>query len=97
MGGVKTERVELEADPPDGGGAPALGSSAGRSCERIEDRHRPERGRIAYDPPAAMLKDAAAIVGIAETAFAKKLDASEKSLACQAILGALDDAGIATA
>lgn len=41
-----------------------------------------------------MLKDAAAIVGIGETPFAKKLDGSEKRLACQAILSALDDAGI---
>ena len=41
-----------------------------------------------------MLKDAAAIVGIAETAFAKKLADSEQSLALQAILAALDDAGI---
>ena len=41
------------------------------------------------------MKDAAAIVGIAETPFAKKLEPSEKELACQAILDALDDAGIA--
>jgi acetyl-CoA acetyltransferase len=40
------------------------------------------------------MKDAAAIVGIAETPFAKKLEPSEKSLALQAILAALDDAGI---
>ena len=40
------------------------------------------------------LKDAAAIVGIGETPFAKRLEASEKLLACQAILAALDDAGI---
>lgn len=40
------------------------------------------------------LKDAAAIVGIGRTAFAKRLDASEKHLACRAILAALDDAGI---
>jgi len=42
-----------------------------------------------------MLKDAAAIAGIAETPFAKKLDGSEKSLALDAILAALADAGIA--
>jgi acetyl-CoA acetyltransferase len=41
-----------------------------------------------------MLKDAAAIVGIAETPFAKKLEPDEKSLALSAILAALDDAGI---
>jgi acetyl-CoA acetyltransferase len=41
-----------------------------------------------------MLRDAAAVVGVAETAFAKKLEPSEKSLAIQAILAALDDAGI---
>lgn len=41
-----------------------------------------------------MLKDAAAIVGIAETPFAKALAASETELALTAILGALDDAGI---
>jgi acetyl-CoA acetyltransferase len=44
---------------------------------------------------APMLKDRAAIVGIGETAFAKRLEASEKRLACEAILAALEDAGIA--
>jgi acetyl-CoA acetyltransferase len=43
------------------------------------------------------VKDAAAIVGIAESAFAKTLEGSEKKLAAQAILAALDDAGIAAA
>lgn len=42
-----------------------------------------------------MLKDRAAIAGIGETTFAKQLDGSETSLAIQAILSALDDAGIA--
>ncbi len=42
-----------------------------------------------------MLRDAAAIVGIGETEFAKRLEPSEKALACRAILAALDDAGIA--
>ncbi len=42
-----------------------------------------------------MLKDRAAIVGIGETSFAKRLDGSEKKLAATAILSALDDAGIA--
>jgi acetyl-CoA acetyltransferase len=41
------------------------------------------------------LRDAAAIVGIGETPFAKRLEGSEKRLALQAILAALDDAGIA--
>ncbi len=41
-----------------------------------------------------MLKDAAAIVGIGETPFAKKRDGSEKKLAAEAIIDALDDAGI---
>ncbi|MEE3326828.1 MAG: lipid-transfer protein [Myxococcota bacterium] len=41
-----------------------------------------------------MLMDAAAIVGIGETAFSKKLEPSEKSLALSAIRMALDDAGI---
>ncbi|MEU1675762.1 lipid-transfer protein [Streptomyces roseifaciens] len=40
------------------------------------------------------LKDATAIVGIGQTPFARRLDASEKTLACRAILAALDDAGI---
>jgi acetyl-CoA acetyltransferase len=44
---------------------------------------------------ASMRKDRAAIVGIGETAFAKRLEPSEKRLACEAILAALDDAGIA--
>ena len=39
------------------------------------------------------MKDQVAIVGIAETAFAKQLEPSEHALAVEAILGALDDAG----
>ncbi|HVH19241.1 MAG TPA: lipid-transfer protein [Myxococcota bacterium] len=42
----------------------------------------------------AVLKDAAAIVGIAQTPFAKRLEPSEKALAAQAIITALEDAGI---
>jgi acetyl-CoA acetyltransferase len=41
-----------------------------------------------------MLKDGTAIVGIGQTAFAKRLEPTEKQLACQAIVAALDDAGI---
>ena len=41
-----------------------------------------------------MIKDKTAIVGIAETAFAKRLAASECELASMAILAALEDAGI---
>jgi acetyl-CoA acetyltransferase len=41
-----------------------------------------------------MIKDRTAIVGIGQTAFAKHLQPSEKALACQAIVAALDDAGI---
>jgi acetyl-CoA acetyltransferase len=41
-----------------------------------------------------MIKDRTAIVGIGQTAFAKHLEPSEKALACQAIVAALDDAGI---
>lgn len=41
------------------------------------------------------MKDAAAIVGIGETAFARRLAPSEKALAAEAILRALEDAGIA--
>jgi acetyl-CoA acetyltransferase len=40
------------------------------------------------------VKEGAAIVGIGETAFAKRLEPSEKRLALEAILAALDDAGI---
>jgi len=43
---------------------------------------------------AGMVKDAAAIVGIGQTGFAKRLEGSEKKLAVTAILAALDDAGI---
>jgi acetyl-CoA acetyltransferase len=43
----------------------------------------------------AVLKDAAAIVGIAQTPFAKRLEPSEKALAAQVIVAALEDAGIA--
>ncbi|MFI9646721.1 lipid-transfer protein [Streptomyces sp. NPDC052040] len=41
------------------------------------------------------LKDATAVAGIGQTAFARRLPQSEKVLACRAILSALDDAGIA--
>jgi len=41
-----------------------------------------------------MLKDRTAIVGVGQTAFAKSLDLSETELAVEAILAALDDAGI---
>ena len=43
----------------------------------------------------AALKDATAVVGIGQTPFARQLAESEKTLACRAILAALDDAGIA--
>ncbi len=46
---------------------------------------------------AAVLKDAAVIAGIGETPFAKRLEPSETRLALDAILAALDDAGIAPA
>ncbi|GHC64879.1 lipid-transfer protein [Streptomyces cinnamoneus] len=42
----------------------------------------------------ATLKDTTAIVGIGQTPFSRQLAASEKTLACQAVLAALDDAGI---
>jgi acetyl-CoA acetyltransferase len=41
------------------------------------------------------LKDATAIVGIGRTPFAKNLAEDERTLACRAVLAALDDAGIA--
>ncbi|MHB8340702.1 MAG: lipid-transfer protein [Mycobacteriales bacterium] len=43
------------------------------------------------------LKDRAAVVGIGQTKFAKSLEGSEKRLACEAIIAALDDAGIEAA
>ena len=42
-----------------------------------------------------MIKDRTAIAGIGQTAFAKRLDPTEAELACEAIVAALDDAGIA--
>lgn len=41
------------------------------------------------------IKDATAIVGIGQTPFAKRLPEDERTLACRAVLAALDDAGIA--
>jgi len=41
-----------------------------------------------------VIKDRAAIAGIGQTAFGKKLPESELELACIAVLNALDDAGI---
>ncbi|GAA3131291.1 lipid-transfer protein [Streptomyces rameus] len=41
------------------------------------------------------IKDATAIVGIGQTAFARRLAEDERALACRAVLAALDDAGIA--
>ena len=43
------------------------------------------------------MKDAAAIVGIGETPFAKRLEPSETDLAVEAISKALDDAGVEAA
>ena len=43
----------------------------------------------------AGIKDATAIVGIGQTAFAKQLPEDERTLACRAVVAALDDAGIA--
>lgn len=40
------------------------------------------------------IRDKTAIVGMAQTKFAKNLEGSEKRLACEAIVAALDDAGI---
>ncbi|THA72795.1 lipid-transfer protein [Streptomyces sp. A0958] len=40
------------------------------------------------------LKDRTAIAGIGQTEFARRLDEPEKTLACRAIVAALDDAGI---
>jgi acetyl-CoA acetyltransferase len=40
------------------------------------------------------LQDRTAIVGVAQTRFAKKLEKSEEELAAEAILAALDDAGL---
>ncbi len=42
-----------------------------------------------------MLQDRTAIAGIGETGFGKLLPTSEERLACEAIMSALDDAGIA--
>ena len=44
-----------------------------------------------------MIKDRTAIVGIGQTAFAKRLEPTEAELACEAIAAALADAGIAAA
>ena len=41
-----------------------------------------------------LLRDRTAIAGIAQTEFSKRLEPSEKALACQVVLAALDDAGI---
>ncbi|HVA09013.1 MAG TPA: lipid-transfer protein [Acidimicrobiales bacterium] len=41
-----------------------------------------------------VLQDAAAIVGIGQTEFAKQIDRSEAELACEAVVAALRDAGI---
>src|SRR6478735_2430812 len=49
----------------------------------------------AWEVAVTALKDATAIAGIGQTAFAKQLPESEKTLACRAIVAALDDAGIA--
>ena len=42
-----------------------------------------------------VLQDAAAIVGIGQTEFAKQIDLPETQLACEAVVAALRDAGIA--
>ncbi len=40
------------------------------------------------------INDRTAVVGVGQTAFARRLESSEKKLACEAIFAALDDAGI---
>jgi acetyl-CoA acetyltransferase len=45
--------------------------------------------------PKSPLQDAAAIVGIGQTEFAKQINRSESQLAAEAVVAALDDAGIA--
>jgi acetyl-CoA acetyltransferase len=42
-----------------------------------------------------VIQDAAAIVGIGQTEFAKSIDRSESQIACEAVVAALSDAGIA--
>jgi acetyl-CoA acetyltransferase len=44
-----------------------------------------------------VLQDAAAIVGIGQTEFAKQIDRPESQIACEAVVAALRDAGIAPA
>ena len=44
--------------------------------------------------PDGAIRDRTAIVGIAQTDFAKRLEPSEKALACRVVLDALADAGI---
>ncbi|MGP0031162.1 MAG: lipid-transfer protein [Acidimicrobiales bacterium] len=46
-------------------------------------------------PHRPLLQDAAAIVGIGQTEFAKQIDRPESQLACEAVVAALGDAGIA--
>jgi acetyl-CoA acetyltransferase len=46
-------------------------------------------------PARSPLQDAAAIVGIGQTEFAKAIDRPEGQLACEAVVAALRDAGIA--
>ena len=62
-------------------------------------RHQPaarraEARRRARRPRCTQMKDQTAIVGVGQTAFAKGLPQSEKQLALEAIVAALDDAGI---
>lgn len=49
---------------------------------------------IAHGAKAANLKDKAAIVGVGTTEFSKNSGRSELSLACEAVLDALQDAGL---
>ncbi len=62
-------------------------------------RHQPaarraEACRCSRRPRRTEMKDQTAIVGVGQTAFAKGLPQSEKQLALEAIVAALDDAGI---
>ncbi len=88
---------------PDGGAARTSRDwpSARRSrCRWCSSRFGPMAGRHRDEPlmaPDNPLRDAAAIVGIGQTEFAKSIDRPEGQLAAEAVVAALRDAGIAPA
>jgi hypothetical protein len=80
-----------------GHGLPLAALAAGGVRRRLTDGawHRAVASPVMAQTHRPVLQDAAAIVGIGQTEFAKQIDRPESQLAAEAVVAALRDAGIA--